>query len=167
MQRRLFPFDKNYILKEAQHLHRPFLLQYTHKKVCRYYFENHNPLGIIDDTIKTILDCENPRVENLEYIYDCLAGIYRFKHGETQLEFLFEGQSHFEKYSSEWKAAYKKWIKHFCQYPTFIKAVLEATVFYPEERKSVLAINRLKAFVDDHFDLKIYKYRGIVVTKSA
>lgn len=167
MNHRFFKYDKNYILKEAQKAHKIFLLHYTFKKARRYYYDFHNPLGIIDDTIEQIIACESPAIENLDYIYDCLAGIYRFKFGQNQLEFLFDGTSHFEKYSEDWKKSYKTWIKEFCLKPTFLKAVLEATVFYPEGRKSELAINRVKAFVDDHFDLKVYKHKGIILKKTA
>jgi hypothetical protein len=167
MVQRFFPKDKNYILKEAQSLHRPFLLFYTFKRSRRAYFERHNPLGIVDDTIKSIIDCDHPKLENLEYIYDTLAGIYRYKFGVNQLELLFDGGSHFEKYSNDWQLAYKKWIKEFCNHPRFLKAVLETTVFFPDDKRSDLAINRLRIFVDEYFGVKVNKYRGIQLAVTA
>ncbi|MEQ9165780.1 MAG: hypothetical protein RLO12_05965, partial [Fulvivirga sp.] len=57
---------------------------------------------------------------------------------------------------------FKSWLIDFCLKPNFLRAVLELTVFYPEGRKSELAENRMKAFINQHFELKIYKYKGIV-----
>lgn len=167
MVQRLFPGDKNYILKNVQGVHRPFLLLYTFKKVRRAYMEFHNPLGIIDSTVAEILSCSNPELENLKLFYSHLAGVYRFQQPDNQLEFLFDGRSHVEKYAEDWKAFYKGAVKDFCMNPNFLRAVLEATVFYPKERKSQLATNRIKAFVDDQFGVKMYKHKGIVLQKSA
>lgn len=162
MVHKYFPLDKNYLLETAQlDLERDFivyLIDYTKK----YYLKSCNPLGLEDDTIKAIKKHQTTYTCRLEEFYRNLAGIYRFKYGQNQLEFLFDGVDHKTKYEQDWTATYKKWLSEFCLRPNFVRAVLELTVFYPEERQSLLAENRMKAFITNQFDLKIYKYKGIV-----
>jgi hypothetical protein len=37
--------------------------------------------------------------------YQNLAAVYRYKHGETQLEFVWDGRDHSQIYKSEWVAS--------------------------------------------------------------
>ena len=94
MEHRLFISDKNYLLKEAQFSQKNYLLQKLIRSVKRIYMEDCNPLGIMDDTILKLKDSKAFGVEFLDRFYFELAGIYRFKYGENQLEFLFDGVSH-------------------------------------------------------------------------
>lgn len=167
MVHRFFKFDKNYILKEAQEAERERLLQQLVSAVKDTYLLENNPLGLIDDTVKTIQDSVNPNTRKLHDFYNILAGIYRFKHGSNQLEFLFDGASHFEKYKQEWAVAFKSWYCLFCQKPTFIRAVLEVSVFFPKHRKGQLAEARMRAFLSQYFLLRIHKRYGIKGSRTA
>lgn len=167
MQRKLFPLDKNYILKEAQLVCKETLLDTLVEKVKEAYLLFCNPLGLEDDTILKIKNSKKVSTVLLEDFYEHLAGIYRFKYGSNQLEFLFDGRNHFEKYQDDWSDAFLVWISNFCQEESFLKAILEVTIFYPQDRKALLAGNRLKAFVSQQFYLKVYKYRGIVTLNVA
>lgn len=162
MQHKLFPLDKNYILKEAQLTCRSSLLNNLVNEVKRCYLQFCNPLGLEDDTIIKIKNCHQFNTQLLEELYEHLAGIYRFKFGSNQLEFLFDGKDHYEKYQEEWSETFMDWISGFCREENFLKAVLEVTVFYPKDRKALLAENRLKAFISQQFYIKVYKYKGIV-----
>ncbi len=168
MVHRFFKLDKNYILREAQQAGRDELLQQMVAYVKHAYMEQHNPLGLIDDTILAIQQADQPATKRLHDFYHILSGIYRYQNGSNQLELLFDGASHFEKYQQEWKEAFMDWYKSFCQKPAFIKAVLEVTVFYPSQRKGQLAEGRMRAFLSQQFDkLRIHKRYGILESKSA
>ena len=165
--RLLFPQDKNYILKEAQENTREALLTELAESVRQTYLQHHNPLGLKDDTIEAICNCAKPVIENLENFYAELAGVYRYKIGSNQLEFIFSGKSHYEKYLDDWREAFEMWTEDFLTSRYFLRAVLEATILAPYERASLLASNRLKVYLSQYFQLKVYKYRGIIPDKAA
>lgn len=168
MVQRFFKLDKNYILKEAQQASREELLQQMVSFVKESYLREFNPLGLIDDTIRRIQENQNPETDKLQDFYHIVAGIYRFQNGSNQLELLFDGASHFEKYQQDWGLAFETWYRSFCHKPTFIKAVLEVTVFYPRHRKGELAEARMRAFISQQFDsLRIHKRLGILESKTA
>lgn len=167
MVHRFFKFDKNYILKEAQEAVRDGLLQQLVSCVKNTYLLENNPLGLIDDTVKTIQDSVNLNTRRLYDFYNILAGIYRFKHGSNQLELLFDGASHFEKYKQEWAITFTSWYHLFCQKPTFVRAVLEVSVFFPKHRKGQLAEARIRVFLSHYFQLRIHKRYGIKGTRTA
>lgn len=167
MVHRFFKFDKNYILKEAQEASREELLLQMVADVKQFYLQQNNPLGLIDDTVRTIQESSNPGTKKLHDFYHVLAGIYRFKHSSNQLELLFDGASHFEKYQQEWKTAFREYYFFFCQKPSFIKAVLEVSIFYPKQRKGQLAEARMRSFLSQYFELRIHKRHGIKGSKTA
>lgn len=161
MIHKYFPLDKNYLLESAQlGLERALIVKLI-DFTKQFYLQRSNPLGLEDDTIKAIKGHKTVYTSRLEEFYRNLAGVYRFKYGQNQLELLFDGLDHGTKYKQDWEATYKEWVSEFCLKPNFVRAVLELTVFYPEERRSMLAENRMKAFITQQFDLKIYKYKGI------
>lgn len=167
MVQKYFPLDKNYILEKAQLDLEQELILYLVEFSKKFYLEQFNPLGIVDDTIRKIKAHKSEYTERLEEFYRNLAGVYRYKYGQNQLELLFDGTDHYEKYCSDWRDTYAEWLIDFCLKPNFLKAVLELTVFYPEGRRAELAENRMKAFIHQHFELKIYKYKGIVKMRIA
>jgi len=158
---KLFPADKNYILKEAQVSLKDVLIEKTAFRVLHAYRSHYNPLGIVDEFILTL---ENYTFESnpvLEGLYFDLAVYYRFQNADNQLELLFDGDSHFKKYSKDWEEAYLQWIDELCSNYYFIKTLIGATVFYPGPQAEVLLHSRIGAFLNKHFKLKIYKHRGI------
>lgn len=167
MIRKLFPSDKNYILQKVQEKTRAYLLVYLVEYAKEFYLQYHNPLGLIDKTILKIQNSNDYPLENLSEFYHSLAGIYRYKFGEVQLEFLFDGGTHEEKYDTEWVEYFKENIKKYCYNAHFLKAVLAITVFYPKDKTASLAGNRMKHFIEQYFNLKIYKHRGIQKLKAS
>lgn len=167
MVHKYFPLDKNYILEQAQLDLQKELIVHTIDFAKNFYHQVHNPLGLEDDTTNKINAHTTVYTHRLDEFYRNLSGIYRYKFGHNQLEFLFDGQDHYKKYQEDWKNAYDQWLMDFCYRPNFLKAILELTVFYPEGRKAELAENRMKAFIHQHFELKVYKYRGIVKMRIA
>ncbi len=158
----LFPQDKNYILKEAQESTRESLLNKLVLSARDTYLTTSNPLGLEDDTVKTLKDLNHQgHIRKLLPFYQELAGVYRYKIGSNQLEFIFSGKSHYEKYLDDWTEAFEIWCEEFLGSPYFIRAVLEIAILHPLHRKADLAVNRLKVYLSDYFQLKVYKYRGI------
>ena len=160
--KKLFPSDKNYILKEVQLRTENELLTWLVDYVKEYYETFHNPLGLIDDTIETIRSSHFENTKLFNEFYSDLAGIYRYKHGEIQLEFLFDGNSHYTKYKSEWKVTFMKWVTQLLNQRVVMRAFLEITVFgVSREKQLELILSRLKSYVEQYFGVKIYKYKGL------
>ena len=160
--RKYFPQDKNYILYGAQFDQKEELLGYLIEQSKTYYQQMYNPLGLIDDTIMKIKSSREKEISHFEEFYDILAAIYRYKFGNNQLEFLFDGMDHFTKYSVEWNEGFMKYIQDLFSNQAFLKTVLQISVFGAEGHSLDLAKNRLNNYLSQHFDLKVYKYRGIV-----
>ncbi|UII27889.1 hypothetical protein LVD15_05560 [Fulvivirga maritima] len=167
MIHKYFKLDKNYILEQAQMESERELIVYLIDFVKKYYQDQFNPLGLVDEPVKLIKAHKTEYTDRLQEFYRNLAGVYRYKNSDNQLELLFDGQDHYAKYARDWKQAYKNWLIEFCGKPNFIKAVLELTVFFPEGKRAELAENRMKNFIHHQFDLKIYKHRGIIEMKIA
>ncbi|ADR21404.1 hypothetical protein MATR_09670 [Marivirga tractuosa] len=167
MKRRFFPFDKNYLLENAQMELKDSLLNQMVEIVKDIYLLRYNPLGLKDKSIEKILSTTQYNLEELSIFYDELAGLYRYKYSSNQLELLFDGRDHQEKYQEEWEEALKKWIVNFSRSKSFLKAVLETAIFFPDDKQSQRAYSRLKNYISDHFGIKIYKHKGIVPMKIA
>ncbi|MBL3654883.1 hypothetical protein [Fulvivirga sediminis] len=167
MIHKYFKLDKNYILEQAQIDSEQELIVYLIDFVKKYYQDQFNPLGLVDEPVKTIKAHKTEYTDRLIEFYRNLAGVYRYKNSDNQLELLFDGQDHYAKYTRDWKETYKNWLVEFCGKPNFIKAVLELTVFFPEGKRAELAENRMKNFIHNQFDLKIYKHKGIIEMKIA
>ena len=162
MNRKYFLLDKNYVLKEVQAEKKVPFLQALIENVKTAYLKQSNPLGLLDDTVLRIKAYKIHRTKHLEAFYDCISGIFRYQIGTNQLELLFDGKTHYEKYQEDWERCFTIWSKDFCREPRFLKVVLAVTVFYENEHSAVLAENRLKYFIGNHFGLKLYRYKGIV-----
>ena len=120
-----------------------------------------------------IKDHKPKNIKPLESFYLSLAGIYRYKFGHNQLEFLWDGQDHFEKYQQDWAITFENWTTGFMDREQFIQAVLDLTVFLPENRHVQLAENRMNFVMLQFFsekdgfpELKLHKKRGVVEMAS-
>lgn len=168
MLRKFFPRDKNYILEKAQLSSENSLLQYLVDFVKVEYLLRCNPLGIADDTTRKIEKHNALAYVQLHEFYVSLAGVYRFTfYKDNQLTFIFDGREDFEKYSDEWSFTFKKWVKEFCKHENFIRAVLELTVFYPQDYTPQMAGLRMSAFIIKFFELKVDPQKGIQKIKVA
>lgn len=167
MQEKLFPFDKNYILKEAQAELKERLLREMVEKARTFYFLQYNSLGLIDDTIRELQETEEFDLSQFDLFYEMLAGIYRYKYSSNQLELLFDGGEHFLKYSEDWKASFETWVNKFCLHKNFLLAVLELAIFYPNRGKVHFKSRRLQNFLTDYFQMKWYKRKGLLPLKVA
>lgn len=163
MLRKFFPQDKNYILEEAQlSLEKP-LLSYLVDFVKVEYLLQHNPLGIVDETILRIQQHQTDDLSKLHEFYIVLTGIFRYRYyHDNQLAFIFTGEEPFDRYKKEWDIEFKKWIKALCRQKNFMMGVLELTVFYPQEAEACFIGDRLAVITTEFFELKIHPQKGIL-----
>ena len=134
----------------------------------------HNPLGLADSFSIQIQKYKSTNFQSLRDFYQTLAGIYRYKWGDIQLEFVWDGRDHSEKYEVEWIEFFKKTTAQFCQQELFIQAVLDLTVFIPlgppadsHVKKIHLTENRMNHFMLQQFEVKMHRSKGIVSQKIA
>lgn len=167
MIRKFFPLDKNYLLEEAQLALEDALLTQLVEKVKLHYQFIHNPLGLDDSFSRQIKNFETRNFKPLSGFYQNLAAVYRYKFGDNQLEFVWDGRDHQEKYQLEWTAAFEQWTDDFCKHELFLQAVLDLTVFLPENQHTDLVESRMNHFILKHFEVKFHKSRGIVQMKVA
>jgi hypothetical protein len=161
MNIKLFTLDKNYLLKKAQEQLKEELLRELVEKVRDTYLDQYNPLGIVDTTIQDIIDSKTFDIGFLNRFYHKLSGIYRYKHGENQLEILFDGTTHYEKYIRDWKRTFHRWTHEFMVYRHFLRAILEGAFLNPCSSTHRLIDVRLKLMLENYFGLRIYVYHGI------
>ncbi|MFY0652755.1 MAG: hypothetical protein JXQ96_12005 [Cyclobacteriaceae bacterium] len=115
----------------------------------------------MDSTSQKIMDFELEDTSALEGIYENLAAVYRFQFGDAQLEIIWDGLSHQEKFHQDWSKTFSTWVDDLCQNKTFIKGVLQLTVFNSDQKHSFFVENYLKAIVNEYFDLKVLMRHGI------
>lgn len=128
----------------------------AHVIVQSSYFKYHNPLGIVDETVKRIQDFI-PLTEDtgLEGLYENMCIAYRFLHGNNQLEIVWDGRTQEEHYADQWRVVYKQWLTELCKSPSFLKLFLVLTIFRHPDKNYMILENRLKGAVNHKFDLKI------------
>ena len=167
MVRKFFPLDKNYLLEEAQLALQDELLCAMIEEVKRAFGKVNNPLGLEDEFTLKIRNYRPGNLKPLSDFYLNLAGVYRFKFSDNQLEFVWDGRDHLDKYYEEWPRAFEQFIQEFCQQELFVQAVLDLTVFLPENQQAELAENRMNNFMLRQFGVKLHKTKGLVPMKVA
>lgn len=166
MAKKLFPLDKNYILQHAQLAMEKEMVGLMVAEVKNSFTLLFNPLELQDDTYLQILEQPDFPVEHLTVIYRQLAGIYRFRYGSNQLELLFDGRSHLEKYQEDWSVCLKDWLRRLGQQEAYVKTMLRMTLLYDSPSRAVFAENRCKSLINEHFGLFIVKRKGNLIMKT-
>jgi len=166
--RKFFPRDKNYILEEAQLSLEESLLNYLVDFAKVEYLLRCNPLGIDDDTSRRVKSHVNTDLSQLHEFYITLSGLYRYLYySDNQLTFIFEARDDFQIYQEGWSKIFNKWVKDFCRHENFVRAVLELTVFYPDDYTPQMAGLRMSAFITKVFEVKLDPEKGFVRIKVA
>ncbi len=167
MNQKFFPLDKNYILRQAQESAEAQLLPEMVAILKESYVQLFNPLGLQDSLSRQIAQASNFPTAYISAIYHQLAGIYRYKFGSNQLEFLFDGRTHLEKYQEDWTVQLCAWMRFFCQDETFVKAVLKMTILFDKDTRAICAENMIKVMINEHFAVKVIKRKGVLKLKTA
>lgn len=151
---------------QAQEDMRKALLKVMVDMVKMNYEAYYNPLGLVDDTILKIRQSKRYPVEPFLDFYHDLSVIYRYKFGEVQLEFIWDGRSHYQKYCDDWQAYFKQSIGDLCHTESFLKLVLTICVFMKPGTRDKLIKNRLRNLLTQRFDMRINKQKGIILRKA-
>jgi hypothetical protein len=157
---KLFPLDKNYILRQAQFVLEEELIERMVFELKFSYTQLYNPLQLMDSTYAKILDTLEFPTERVRMIYRQLCGIYRYKHRDNQLELLFDGRTHFEKFKGDWETGFVLWLRELGNHEQYVKTMLRMTVLYDTETRAEWAENHCKAFINQYFELKVVKRQG-------
>lgn len=160
MIQKLFPLDKNYILRQAQSVLEEEMIDRMIFELKRSYTFLYNPLRLMDQTYAQILDTYDFPRERARLIYRQLCGIYRYKHGDNQLELLFDGRTHFEKFQEDWSDALVAYVQELGIHEQYVKTMLRMTLLIDTETRAEWAENHCKAFINQHFELKVVKRQG-------
>lgn len=163
MAEKLFHLDRNYLLQEAQRQLKAELLEDFVIRAIAGYQAIHNPLGLIDDTVIQI-QAYRPSSEQLEafdVFYKKLAAIYRYEHGDNQLEFVWDGRSHQEYYGEQWSQFFIEQTNKLFLHTPFLKIVLELTVFAHQLTDNQMLIYRISSVFREQFNYQVYKRKGV------
>lgn len=160
MLQKLFPLDKNIIFRQAQAALEDRLLDVMVMELKEAYRYWYNPLGLVDDTYAEILAKSKFPRERIKVIYEQLCGIYRYRYGSNQLEFIFDGKSHREKYEDDWSNHFVQWCRELGRHESYVKPMLRMTLLYDTESRAGFAENRCKGFINAYFGIKVIKRNG-------
>ncbi len=127
-QDKYFDQDKNQILRAAQAFVEPRLLDQWVEVAKEKYVFAENPMGLIDDFILRIQDTKEYDTTFLKEFYELLSVIYRFTIGDNQLEFIWDGRSHYEVYAENWSEKFSEWIDQLSDNPEVYRGILKACV---------------------------------------
>jgi hypothetical protein len=150
--RKFFHSDKNYLLEQAQLELEDFLLKDLLDLVKQEYEVRHNPLGIADSYTLKIRNYQLHDPSPLKTFYLNLAGVYRYRFGDNQLTFMWDGIDQAERYKKEWTGFFKTQTTAFCKNELFIRAIFDLTVF---NNYSQLAESRMNNFMLQTFEVKL------------
>ncbi|XOV91331.1 MAG: hypothetical protein ACFHWX_14075 [Bacteroidota bacterium] len=127
-QDKYFDQDKNQILRAAQAFVEPrLLIQWVEIAKTRYTIAE-NPLGLVDDFVLRIQEVQEYDTQFLNEFYELLSVIYRFTIGDNQLEFIWDGRSHYEVYAENWSEKFQEWVNELSVHPEVYRAILKACV---------------------------------------
>ena len=160
MIQKLFPLDKNYILRQAQSVMEEVLLDRMVEELKASYTQVYNPLQLMDQTYRSILEGGAFPRERVRVIYRQLCGVYRYRHGDNQLELLFDGRTHSEKFQEDWSEALVGYVQQLGQHESYVKTMLRMTLLFDTDSRAEWAENHCKAFINQFFDLKVIKRQG-------
>jgi len=160
MLQKLFPLDKNYLFRQAQSNMEERLLEVMVEELKSAYTLWYNPLGLVDDTYRQILVNKDYPKKRISIIYEQLCGIYRYQHPNNQLELLFDGRDHLEKYQDDWHKLFVQWLRELGRHESYIKTMLRMTLLYDTESRADFSENRCKSFINDYFGVRIIKRKG-------
>lgn len=160
-----FATDKNYLLKTVQAFSREMLLDIWTKNAFSGYMVMENPMGLEDDFTRNLKEEISNGKEILHQGYDLLAAIYRYKFGDNQLAFLWDGRTHMEFYDEIWKETFQDWTLSLSRKPEVYRAVIKASMAGYGTNVDFLE-NSIKRCILKSFNVRLSRKRTILA-KSA
>ena len=165
IEERYFPADKNYLLKTVQAFSKHALVQQWALEAFNGYMLQENPLGLEDDFTISIKSEIGNGAFILEDIYDLIAAVYRYKHGDNQLSFLWDGRTHMEHYDEEWRKTFLSWIKTLCQNKEIYRSVIKAAMADNTTNTDFLAVS-VRRFVLRYFDVRLTRSQRLLTVTA-
>ncbi len=150
---RYFHLDKNHLLKSAQDANKEVMLEKWVLQAVEGYLLVNNPLGLVDDFVRSITSVTHYDKDFLRQTYDWIAGGYRLLYASNQLEFLWDGRSHFEKYSEEWERQFSHWIYGLSLQDQINRSIIRVCVLKEESNSDLLERN-FSRLVLGHLNLR-------------
>ena len=144
MYLKTFQKDRNYILRNVQYERRESLSRLIITQSIENYLCVENPLGIEDSFIKQL---KKIRHYNIEFVYDfykLASNIYRYSVNINQLEFIWDGSSHDQKYEQEWRYFLIRLIADLAHHKSFNRIIIKGAVVYGDQENSILKTTLLK-----------------------
>lgn len=149
---KLFPTDKNYILKEVQADIKEKLLEVASSKAFENFQLRENPMGLIDGFISDLSGSTDIRYSFFSDGYDLLTHIYRLYYGQIQLEFLWDGRSHYEYYELEWTKKFIEWQDALASEKDYCRLILKGA--FLKDSPSNFLSESLERIILKHFQVK-------------
>ncbi|MDH5608793.1 MAG: hypothetical protein OEY56_04885 [Cyclobacteriaceae bacterium] len=149
-----FDQDKNYILKQVQKDLTEQLCRRLIQLTIESFQRIENPLGLEDDFI---IELKKTKAYNLRFIetsYEKLSVIYRYLNANNQLEFIWDGRSHYEKYIDDWTEAFENWIRNMGYNPSFNRIIIKGAILYSDSNQEFLR-QQLQRFISNFFAIKL------------
>lgn len=161
-QDKYFDQDKNSILRAAQGFVEPQLINVWIETALESYMRHENPMGLVDDFVQSIQDTEQYDSAFLPELYALLSAIYRLKKGNNQLEFIWDGRSHYEVYAENWSTQFEEWTYVLCERPEVYRSILKACILQQGTNSKFLyyAVRRVLL---DHFSMKFTRKKLVEV----
>ena len=161
-QDKYFPQDKNTILRAAQGFIEPQLLNLWVQKSLEIYKQLENPLGLVDDFILELEAIHEFDTTALVEIYEIMSAVYRFKKGDNQLEFIWDGRSHYEVYAENWKNDFEEWIVSISQTPEVYRSILKACILKQPTNHKILFYT-IRRIVLSQFNLQVGRNKTLKI----
>lgn len=141
---KFFDQDKNYILKQAQYDFKAEALQIMIDIAIEDYLAKNNPLGLVDDFVLSLRNYKNPDKSFLYKPYQLLSAVYRLFNSDNQLTFLWDGRTHHEVFTDEWREAFTKWMHEFCLSSYMDRIIIKGAIINPGSNQSMLEAHLIK-----------------------
>jgi hypothetical protein len=165
IEERYFSADKNYLLKTVQAFSKHLLLEKWANEAYNGYMCQENPLGLEDDFTLSIKSDMTKGVYILEDLYDAIAAVYRYKHGDNQLSFLWDGRTHMEHYDEEWRTTFQNWCTTLCQHKEVYRTIIKAAMADQKTNTDFLAMT-MRRFVLKHFNVRLTRSQRLMVLSA-
>ncbi len=160
LDQKYFPQDKNYLLKTVQAFSKEVLISGWADHCYQGYMRNENPMGLEDDFTIHIKSEIQKGTFILEEVYELLSAIYRFREGDNQLSFVWDGRTHMEYYDEKWKITFIEWVDELSRKPEIYRAVIKASLADGMTNTTFLQAS-IKRAVLNHFHIRLTRSQKI------
>lgn len=165
IEAKYFESDKNYLLKTVQAFSKDVLLEKWTSLAYAGYMQQENPLGLEDDFTLFIKQEIGKGACILDEAYELIAAVYRYKYGENQLSFLWDGRTHMEYYDDEWRKTFLQWTATLCAHKDVYRSIVKAALAHEGVNNEFLSIS-LRRCVLKHFNVRLTRAQRLLAISA-